>query len=210
MQTVLLGTEGNQPFKINNKGVSRRHAEITISDDGSRWTLQDMKSANGTFVRREEDGTLVRVGKIDITPMTFICLGPDTAHGCSFYARQVLSQNYGKFDDEYMYLTRMNELFNEKLAKVDKKVKILKIIGLLVNVVLILASFFLPQQNSLWLLRGGTIITTSMTMLYDGAANKRKIEKERERFFHCPNPCCNHKLRPADIENYQCPRCKKP
>ena len=53
MKQILLGTEGNQPFKITQQGVSRQHARITIGDDGI-WTLEDLNSTNGTFIRNEE------------------------------------------------------------------------------------------------------------------------------------------------------------
>lgn len=43
MKQILLGTEGNQPFKITQQGVSRQHARITIGDDGV-WILEDLNS----------------------------------------------------------------------------------------------------------------------------------------------------------------------
>lgn len=208
--TIIIGKEGDQPFKINSSGVSRRHACITVSDDGQSWMLEDLGSANGTFVRNPENGLLRRAEKIEITPMTFICLGPDNAHGCSFYARQVLPENYDKYDQEYAYLRDVTQIYDEKLEKVDRNIRIIKYIGLIVNIGMLGASFFLPSQNSIWLFRGGTLVTSLLTMMYDGAAYKKRVEKERERFSHCPNPNCNYKLRPADIINYQCPKCKKP
>ena len=53
MKQFILGTEGNQPFKITQMGVSHQHARITIGDDGV-WTLEDLNSTNGTFVRCED------------------------------------------------------------------------------------------------------------------------------------------------------------
>ena len=52
MKQFILGTEGNQPFEIKQKGVSHQHARVTIGDNGV-WTLEDLNSTNGTFVRDE-------------------------------------------------------------------------------------------------------------------------------------------------------------
>ena len=77
MKTIILGKEGNQPFKINAdaNGVSRRHAQITITDS-NEWYIEDLNSTNGTYIRDEKTGLLIPIaGKRRITPMTFIFLG---------------------------------------------------------------------------------------------------------------------------------------
>ena len=117
MKTIILGREGTQPFKIKNEDVSRQHAQITIDDHGE-WVLEDLNSSNGTFIRNEK-GDLVRVGRVNITPMTFICLGPDNSKGCFFYAKQV--ENYGDFREEYEYLTELEDEYDEKIEKLEEK-----------------------------------------------------------------------------------------
>ena len=215
MKTIILGKEGNQPFKIENGGVSRRHAQVTISDDGE-WILEDLGSSNGTFIRDEKDGKLVRVGNVKLTPMTFICLGPDNSKGCSFYARQILPENYNNFNEEYEYLRGIMEKYDDKLEKVDKNMRRVKWVSLIVNLLIIILSIvlehLLPEKPGMnfWLLRGGTILTSTIALLYDGSAIKKKIEKERMRFSHCPNPKCDHILKAADVMNYKCPKCKLP
>ena len=59
MKQFILGTEGNQPFEIKQTGVSHQHARVTIDDNGV-WTLEDLNSTNGTFVR-DENGDMRRV-----------------------------------------------------------------------------------------------------------------------------------------------------
>lgn len=214
MKTIILGKEGNQPFKIQQSAVSRQHARITIDDSG-RWTIEDLNSANGTFVRRERDGRLVRVGTIDINPMTFICLGPCNARGCCFYARQVLEENYGFFDKEYEYLNDMNDRYEAKIEKVNQRMKLIRWITPLVSFLIMLLSIigekqgWLTGSDNLLLLRLGPLVTSVIVALFDGAGIKRNIEKERERFSQCPNPLCEQILRPSDIRNFQCPRCRK-
>ena len=87
MKTILLGKSGDQPFDIEQQGVSREHARLTIDDDG-QWVLNDLDSSNGTYIRNE-NGDWERISKKKITPSTFICLGPDNANGCKFFARHV-------------------------------------------------------------------------------------------------------------------------
>jgi len=52
METIILGRKGDQPFAITADGVSSQHAKITI--DGDKWTLEDLHSTNGTFIRDEK------------------------------------------------------------------------------------------------------------------------------------------------------------
>lgn len=42
-----------------NKDVSRRHAELTLTDDG-RFHLADCGSSNGTFIKRPRAGSTAR------------------------------------------------------------------------------------------------------------------------------------------------------
>ena len=138
MKTIVLGREGTQPFKIKNEDVSRQHAQITIDDHGE-WVLEDLNSSNGTFIRNEK-GDLVRVGRVNITPMTFICLGPDNSKGCFFYAKQV--ENYGDFREEYEYLTELEDEYDEKIEKLEEKEHTQKMIVFVVNVLVMIVTFF--------------------------------------------------------------------
>ena len=86
-KTIILGKQGNQPFEIKGELVSRKHAEIIVSDNGE-WLLRDLHSTNGTYVRNEQTGEMKRVGEVRITPMTFVILGSEGMLGCSIYATQ--------------------------------------------------------------------------------------------------------------------------
>ena len=83
---------GDQPFKIKGIGVSKVHARVTIDDYG-QWILTDAGSTNGTFIRNEFTGDLMRVGPngVQISEMTFIVLAADNSAGCCFYAKQLIA-----------------------------------------------------------------------------------------------------------------------
>lgn len=206
METILLGTEGNQPFPITQSGVSRRHAQITIDDNG-QWTLKDLNSKNGTFIRNE-NGDLKGISSITITPMTFICLGPNNVNGCSFYACHTkFVANYIK---EFDYLKEKEEQFEEGIKEIEKKVKMEKWILVLFNIVILLLTLlpFVPS-NVAWTLRLGVpILSTGFGAIYDGAGKKKKLESKYKKFFICPNPKCSHTLRSAEIKVMQCNKCK--
>jgi hypothetical protein len=204
MNTILLGKDGNQPFQIKNEGVSHQHAQITI-DDFDQWTLEDLDSSNGTYTRRESDGELLRVSKVKITPMTFICLGPDNSKGCSFYARQVL--DYGNFKEEYEYLNDKEDEFDDKILSIEHKAQMIKKIIFFVNIAIVL--FSLVGETGVWLLRAGTIVSTFFAAFYDAGGAKKKVNDLREKFHQCPNPLCSHRLKTDEIRDMKCAKCKK-
>ena len=129
MKTIILGKdkpatldsskgEVYQPFtyKTQQTGVSRKHATITIDDNGY-WWIEDQWSTNGTYIR-EDDGGFRKIGdkdypgKYNITPMTFVRLGMEDATGCCFYAKQV--DSYGNFDEEFEYIqSKIEKISND-------------------------------------------------------------------------------------------------
>ena len=205
---IIIGTEGEQPFKIKGGGVSRRHAEVEILGEGdnARWTLRDLDSTNGTFVR-DDNGEMIPVGKKAISPMTFISLGPDNSKGCSFYARQLLHP--GGFTEEYEFINEKEDEYEEKLEAIDKKARLIKWVIFAINIVIVVFSIAIENQMSLWILRSGTILSTFFAAIYDANGSKKRLKKRYEQFHHCPNPECSHKLNTAEIRNMRCQKCKK-
>jgi len=50
-QTMIIGRESDSDIQIDDRQVSRRHAEITQTIEG--YTIRDLSSKNGTFVNGE-------------------------------------------------------------------------------------------------------------------------------------------------------------
>jgi hypothetical protein len=46
--SIVIGRDDGVDVLIDNPSVSRRHAEIRLSDDG--WEVEDLGSSNGTFI----------------------------------------------------------------------------------------------------------------------------------------------------------------
>lgn len=213
MKTILLGREGNQPFTIKDgtDGVSRCHAQITITDT-NEWYLEDMDSSNGTYIRDEDTGELICVkGKRRIFPMTFIFLGPDNSKGCCFFAKQAIS--YGDFTEERQYLLAKEEEFSAKKKQVEKVGSNLNLLKTALPFVLFgLSLLVVPGEGDLQLLiRMGASAVPSVfiQLLYNPKVKENEVKKLRERFSHCPNPCCSNKQTPREIQNMRCSKCKK-
>ncbi len=69
---TVLGRGSDADIVVDDPGVSRKHAEITLTGDGA--VIKDLGSTNGTFVdeqrisaRRLYDGTQVSMGRTRIT-----------------------------------------------------------------------------------------------------------------------------------------------
>lgn len=210
MKTIILGKEGNQPFPIKAEGVSRQHARITVNDSDN-WTLEDLNSTNGTFIRNEDDGELIRVVKCGITPMTFVCLGPDNAKGCCFYARQVLKENCGNFTKEYEYLNEKEDEFDTQLDKLEETVSKEKKLVFLINILVVIVSLIpsIDPEIRLNMLRIVPVVSAGFAAFYDAGGKKKQINARREKFHHCPNPLCSHKLKTSEIRDMKCSKCKK-
>lgn len=210
-ERIKLGKEGDQPFKIKASGVSREHAFIEIDDYGN-WWLEDNNSSNGTFVRNE-NGDMVRWGRERITPSTFICLGPDNSKGCSFYAHQV--KDYGNYTDDFKFMQDKEEEFDRKAEALDDRMKKMRIAGPII-VLVFFAISGIPFINNLLGEHALAIrivlssLSGMLITLYDGSSRKKQLKKEREKWHHCPNPLCSHKLKSSEIENMQCSKCHKP
>lgn len=207
MKTIILGKEGNQPFSINEDmdGVSRKHAQITITDNGD-WYLKDLGSTNGTAIRNEKTGELIPIsGKQMITPMTFIFLGPDNSRGCCFFAKQAVS--YGDFIEDHQYLISKEGEFSAQLDVIDKKTRLIKWLIFAIN--LLIVGITWDGGLSINFLRVGTILSTFFMAIYDANGAKKKVNGLREKFSHCPNPCCSKKQTAKEIMDMRCSKCKK-
>ena len=205
MKQILLGTEGNQPFKITQQGVSRQHARITINDDGV-WTLEDLNSTNGTFIRNEE-GEMRRVGTLVINPMTFICLGPNNTNGCSFYATHLI--NPDDFIKEFQYLNQLEDKFDAQEEHADKRARTVRMLIAIVSFIALVGSFVVSHGPlQVGLLRVGTAVSLLSTIFFSPNEKKKMLQAEREKFHACPNPKCSHIMKSRDIRMMQCSKCK--
>lgn len=197
METIILGRNGDQPFAITADGVSAQHAKITI--DGDKWTLEDLNSTNGTFIR-DEKGDVRRIVKVAITPNTFIYLGPKSFEGCFFYAQQVKTP--GDFHIEYRFM-------NEKLKELDTKIKYEEKMNWVIKLTTFALTFVLIWAiTDIQAMRAVAMISPMIALLYDPRKRIKRLRDKYARFFDCPNPKCSNTLSKTSVENRRCPECR--
>ena len=205
MKTILLGKSGDQPFDIEQQGVSREHARLTIDDDG-QWVLNDLDSSHGTFIRNEH-GDWERISKKKITPGTFICLGPDNANGCKFYARHV--EHPSDYSEDFDYLEDVEQDIDEEMEKAERKAKIIRKLIALVSGVALIGSFVVPGDGlRMMLLRVGSLVSMVSTLFFDPSKDKKRLKSQLDKLLDCPNPACSHTLSKKEVENRRCSKCK--
>lgn len=234
MKTIILGKdkpakldpskgEVCQPFtyKTQQTGVSRKHATITIDNNGY-WWLEDRWSTNGTYIR-EDDGGFRKIGnrehpgKCRITPMTFIKLGIDDTTGSCFYAKQ--AESNGNFNEEFEFIqAKIEEISSDgekrlKMLKIQKM--ILRILPGLIAGIWILYDYFvkggLSPEGTMIKFLIPTFANPAIEFLYNTNEKKKEIEKQikeqKKMFSQCPNPVCNHSLSEAEAALMRCQSC---
>ena len=74
---VMVGRDRTCSIVLSHPAVSRKHAKITFS--GREWVLEDLKSANGTYVNN------TRVDRANLKPGDVVRFGADPS--CSYVLR---------------------------------------------------------------------------------------------------------------------------
>ena len=77
-ESVMVGRDRTCSIVLSHPAVSRRHARITMS--GASWVLEDLKSANGTFVNN------TRVERAKLKAGDVVRFGADPS--CSYVLRE--------------------------------------------------------------------------------------------------------------------------
>ena len=215
MPTIAIGTQGDQWFPINQTGVSRKHAFLTIPDNqNDPWILEDNHSTNGTFIR-DENGQMIRISLVEIPPMTFIQLGPNDVRGCSFYVTKCLAsrqQNPQKHQKEFDYI-RQELNWYESLCKKEKKIKKWRRLvnryswTIVVGVMVILDTWIEKSISFRWV-RYIPVIAMAIVSWICNKKSKLDLAKKRmDATRRCPNPECIHNLSDQEIINGQCNKC---
>ena len=203
----ILGRECEDPFLIPKgaTAVSRQHARVTI-DDNDNWMLEDLGSPNGTFIR-SDDGSLVRVNRVTITPDTFIVLGDETVKGCSFYARHVKNPN--SYTDDFYFIRDIKQDFDQRLDRQERKARFIKWTTTILSALALVGSLlFSDPKGTIMFLRLSSLVTVITGLAYDPIGARKRIKEKEQLFMQCPNPACHNILSANDVKNMHCPRCK--
>ena len=215
MEEIIIGRNGNQPFKITAEGVSARHAQLTIRDDGT-WLLKDLNSKNGTYVFNNDTHQFDSIETKIINGDTLIRLGPDDTIRCyQFMARQLLKKDPDDFTAEFQALRRKWDEVQAKKEKLEKQITRKSFLPVGLSVVLIGFTGLLPESWSvdvrMNVIRAVMLIPSLFSPFLNSSSRKqaKALSQEIRETFVCPNPACGLPLSEIEIKKGQCSKCKK-
>lgn len=210
MPRIKLGRNGDQPFTIApaKLTVSNVHAYLDWTPETGEIWLEDNNSTNGTFIRNEE-GEFVPIVRERITPDTFICLGADTALGCSFFAHQAIDEVSEVYYNDFMYIYKKGKEYDARLEKLETMTKWIRIslqITVPILAMFLLTTFF-PKIAAEYRIVA-SMATPVVLQLIDFPGKRKRIKEERNRWRRCPNPQCCHTLSDEEVHSLHCRACR--
>ena len=207
---LIVGRSPSSSIKIpaTKDAVSGQHVKIVVNDNGI-WNLEDLKSANGTYVR-DENGEFHRVFNKQIHEADIIRLGNGGANSFTFTARRILYPN-----DSYAYefkmlrkeLQKQKDLENDLEKRANINGWISKFAGVAIYVVfeiLVKCGVKLDPNMRFPIIAAAPVI---VGLVFAGDKKRAKsLKVRRNRVLRCP--CCGLPISEFDIEQRQCSRCK--
>ena len=211
MKEVILGREGAQLFPIKSPDVSRRHARIIIDDHGE-WTLEDLRSANGTYIQ-DDNGEYRQVSRIRIHEFTRIALGSTTKMGFTFLAHHILESDPLNYRAEMQHVVSLYESLQPRMKAIEaQERKMLRMRNLppIVSAVLSILFFFLFPEYRMMVVMGGSLVTASLGAFINisrsTGSERKSLKALQTALIRCPN--CNKSLSETEINNQMCSACR--
>lgn len=208
----IVGRHAESPVKIpaDKNAVSSHHVKITIADDGV-WTLEDLNSPNGTYVR-DENGEFQRVYKKQIVETDIIRLGSAGIASMVFMARRVTTPDSTSYAYEFRQLKQLRKQQAEKEAAMEKKIErngwISKCAGLgAIGVCALLGSIdgVNIDPNVRYVLIACAPVIAGVCFSGDAKA-LRALRARRSKILVCPR--CQRPISEYDIDQGACSSCK--
>ena len=210
---MIVGRTGQQPFAIEGSRVSQRHCEVKV--ENGEWTIRDLNSLNGTFIRDDRTGRYIPVSgsPTTITPHTFICLGETGGEGSAFYAWSLFHPD--DYTSLVAHIREKEDEFEAEMRQIKRRVRRQKIMVMALNVLIIMVSFIdaLDQVNKdlrMYLLRVVPLLTSAFAVFYDASDARERVKERRRQFRICPNPECHQEISGSDLRNHVCHHCNTP
>lgn len=212
----LIGRAADSPITIpaDKVGVSGSHVKISIDENG-RWEVEDLNSANGTYVR-DEDGNFQRVFKKKIDEDSIIRLGQGGHNSFVFMAHRVIAQD-NSYEYEFRKLRNLLKCQMEEEEALElrnaRNMKIVKAASPLAMGLCVVAQYAIPGLKddanlNLWISRGAMALAPVVIGMFFGidAHAVKSLKQKRIRLLTCPK--CGYPVSEFDIQNMQCSRCK--
>lgn len=215
-QEYIIGRTSESPVKVpaEKVGVSGSHVKITVNENGT-WELEDLNSANGTFLK-DNNGNFQRVFKKIISENSIIRLGQEGHDSFVFTAHRAVSSD-PSYAYEFKQLRKQLKSIIEEETILERKnqrnMKIVKAASPIALGLCVLAQYGIPGLKekadlNLWISRiamGAAPVVIGAFFGVDMQAVKAQKQK-RTKLLTCPQ--CGYPISEFDIQNMQCSRCK--
>lgn len=204
----IVGSEGDQNFKITNRFVSRRHARVSYRPDNPiPWFIEDIDSTNGTFVQ-DADGSYVRIASKEVPSGTWIKLGGDKSGvGHRFLIDHLLGEA-DNYNSEFLIIASKLEEYkvrNAEVADIARKRR-LRFQGITLGATAILAVAGVMTGKPF--MYGASALTGCLGFLStyrDKGSLQKELNDKYAGYFSCP--CCGRPLSEAAINAMECQAC---
>lgn len=215
-QEYIIGRTSESLVKVPPEkiGVSGSHVKITITDNGI-WELEDLNSANGTFLK-DNNGNFQRVFKKTISENSIIRLGQEGHDSFVFTAHRAVASD-PSYVFEFKQLKKQLKSIIEEETMLERKnqrnIKVVKAASPIALGLCVLAQYGIPglKENAdlnLWISRiamGAAPVIIGAFFGIDTRAVKA-LKQKRAKVLTCPK--CGYPISEFDIQNMQCSKCK--
>ena len=216
MKEYIIGRGGTQPFTIADscRGVSHKHARLTITDSGE-WWIENLSGpqGNGVFLKTGPNN-FERVEKRRIDEDTIIRLGEGSHLSYTFMAHRAVELP-GNYAYEFLDLRKRFNLYKKAIADVEaenkrrsKMANTIMTIFIVLSVGIVLWSWLSGHglNGMSPMLFTGLVATLSRTMFGPKTDQLKKLMALRQTEFVCP--VCGMPMSDFAIANLKCQACK--
>lgn len=203
---IIIGKQGNQPFKLTESSISRQHALFHLDEATGKMTLKDSNSTNGTWILAR-DGKFKRlVGEAPVGLNTLVRLGAST----TFRVKDLLVKPSVKLvasEEKSVDISKLRmvyECYNQNKMSLESKtsnIMMWRMASLsLGGIFAVMISLILPKEVagnetiSAIIKISGSILAIGISWFVVDMKSKGLIQKkdQNERYFK---------------KNYCCPKC---
>ena len=197
---IIIGKQGNQPFKLTESSISRQHALFHLDEATGKMSLRDSNSTNGTWILAK-DGKFKRlVGEASVGLNTLVRLGA----AFTFRIKDLLPVVNNNDPVDISKLKLVYENYNQNRMSLEAKtsnIMMWRMASLsLGGIFAVMISLILPKEVagneaiSAIIKISGSILAIGISWLIVDIKSKGLIQKkdQNERYFK---------------KNYCCPKC---
>lgn len=197
---IIIGKQGNQPFKLTESSISRQHALFHLDEATGKMSLRDSNSTNGTWILAK-DGKFKRlVGEASVGLNTLVRLGA----AFTFRIKDLLPVVNNNAPVDISKLKLVYENYNQNRMSLEAKtsnIMMWRMASLsLGGIFAVMISLILPKEVagneaiSAIIKISGSILAIGISWFIVDIKSKGLIQKkdQNERYFK---------------KNYCCPKC---